>query len=186
MRCKLPAARTTNGLRAELPFYLQRHTGSGAAPAMQHPQWPSHWTALSELHFTAVRSSNPRSEGRYITRLRPYTHDEDGDLVVPRRGASPGGALKDEDPARESELEILIQHAGETLMADVGLQLWAGSLILAEYLFAHPEVVKSRVVLELGAGVALPSMFAARAGARKVFATDYAVEIYPTVLTRYD
>lgn len=148
--------------------------GGGVACArllrMEQPLWPSHWTALSELHFAVVRADTKSTDGRFITRLCPYTHDEDGDMIVPRRGDSAQAA--DEDVS-----QILLLHAGETSMAQVGLQLWSGALVLTEYILAQPALFNSRVVLELGAGLALPSLCAAKAGARQVYATDYADDI---------
>ena len=43
----------------------------------------------------------------------------------------------------------------------VGLQLWRGAFLLAEYLWAHPKILESAHVLELGAGTGLTSLVAA-------------------------
>lgn len=141
--------------------------------------WPAHWTAISELHVSTDRSRVAATpDGRFITTLRSYVHDDDGDLVLPRRGAplpptphhaptAPAAASPDSDVIR-------LIHAGETDMESVGLQLWAGALVLSEFIMANEQHFANSVVLELGAGLALPSLCAARAGARRVFATDYA------------
>lgn len=50
--------------------------------------------------------------------------------------------------------------------------LWPASEGLALYLAAHPEVVRGKRVLELGAGLGLPSLVAAHLGG-EVLATDF-------------
>ncbi|KXS12771.1 hypothetical protein M427DRAFT_59295 [Gonapodya prolifera JEL478] len=65
-----------------------------------------------------------------------------------------------------------------TTLENVGLQLWSGALLLADYLLARPELVREKTVLELGAGLGLPSIVAARfCGATRVTATDYGEEV---------
>ncbi|KAI6226178.1 GlcNAc kinase [Aphelenchoides fujianensis] len=50
---------------------------------------------------------------------------------------------------------------------------WPSASVLSSYLTEHPELVKERVVLEVGAGVAcLVSLTALKLGARRVFCTD--------------
>ena len=53
-----------------------------------------------------------------------------------------------------------------------GANLWKASRILARYLFEHPDQIRGRRVVELGCGLALPSLLAARLGAAAVAATD--------------
>lgn len=50
--------------------------------------------------------------------------------------------------------------------------LWPSSVALAIFLADHPELVKGKSVLELGAGLGLPSLVASHLGAN-VLATDY-------------
>jgi nicotinamide N-methyltransferase len=47
--------------------------------------------------------------------------------------------------------------------------LWNAGKILADYFDLHPELVKGKKILELGAAGALPSFTAASNGAEKVF-----------------
>ncbi|WP_084582133.1 class I SAM-dependent methyltransferase [Sphingomonas azotifigens] len=49
---------------------------------------------------------------------------------------------------------------------------WAGGLVLARYLLAHPEQVAGRRVFDLGAGSGLVGIAAARAGATRVVASE--------------
>ncbi|KAF9482842.1 hypothetical protein BDN70DRAFT_874423 [Pholiota conissans] len=51
--------------------------------------------------------------------------------------------------------------------------LWNAALALASFLDSNVDLFKGRCVLELGAGGALPSIVAAKLGARKVVVTDY-------------
>lgn len=142
--------------------------------------WPAHWTAISELHVATDRSRAAATpDGRFISTLRSSVHDDDGDLVLPRRGASPPPTAPHYAPTAPAAASpdsdvIRLIHAGETDMESVGLQLWAGALVLSEFIMANEQHFANSAVLELGAGLALPSLCAARAGARRVFATDYA------------
>ncbi|KAK0617124.1 hypothetical protein B0T14DRAFT_258636 [Immersiella caudata] len=51
--------------------------------------------------------------------------------------------------------------------------LWNGSRVVASHFESHPDLVKDRTVLELGAGAGLPSLVAGALGARKVVVTDF-------------
>uniref|UniRef100_A0A914VBF2 MAM domain-containing protein n=1 Tax=Plectus sambesii TaxID=2011161 RepID=A0A914VBF2_9BILA len=66
---------------------------------------------------------------------------------------------------------IVIEHATGTALDDVGLQVWIGSLLLADYLYNQPQSDHS-VILELGAGAGLTSIALATTR-RTVIATDY-------------
>jgi predicted nicotinamide N-methyase len=52
------------------------------------------------------------------------------------------------------------------------LQVWRGSLLLADLLLSRPQLVAARTIAELGAGCGLAGVAAARAGAGRVLATD--------------
>lgn len=49
---------------------------------------------------------------------------------------------------------------------------WAGGLALAKHIAAHPETVRGRRVLDLGAGSGIVAIAAAKAGATAVLAAD--------------
>lgn len=51
--------------------------------------------------------------------------------------------------------------------------LWNGAVIISQYFEEHPEEVKDRTVLEIGAAAGLPSLVAAVLGAKKVVVTDF-------------
>ncbi len=54
-------------------------------------------------------------------------------------------------------------------------QVWPAALALAEFLWQHPQYVQGKQVLELAAGLGLPSLVAAQY-AKKVCCTDYLPE----------
>ena len=51
-------------------------------------------------------------------------------------------------------------------------KLWPAALAMSDFIFAHPELVKNKKVLELAAGLGLPSFIAARY-ANEVCCSDY-------------
>ncbi|KAL3668694.1 hypothetical protein V7S43_005990 [Phytophthora oleae] len=53
-----------------------------------------------------------------------------------------------------------------------GTRLWTGSHFLSRYLWSHPELVKGKRVLELGAGTGICSIVSSKLGAVKCLATD--------------
>ena len=61
--------------------------------------------------------------------------------------------------------------------SDTGNRTWEASVRLMHYLFAKPELVRDKKILELGAGSGLLSIFCAVLGAQIVWATDGSVEI---------
>lgn len=54
-----------------------------------------------------------------------------------------------------------------------GQKLWCGSVSVIEYVLEHPDVVKGRTVIELGAGTGLLGMTCSRLGAKSVYLTDH-------------
>jgi methyltransferase-like protein 23 len=51
-------------------------------------------------------------------------------------------------------------------------KLWPAALAMSDFIYAHPELVKDKKVLELAAGLGLPSFVAARY-AKEVCCSDY-------------
>ena len=89
------------------------------------------------------------------------TVDRDGDLVVRRRG----------NDIEKPNCVIEIQHSEATEIRLVGLQVWRGALLLADFIFHKREEFKEMQLIELGAGVGLTSI-AASMFVRKVICTD--------------
>lgn len=84
--------------------------------------------------------------------------DSEGDLIVPRK------------PTFRT---IEIEHSKSTELNLVGLQMWRGSLLLADWLLTHGEKLpKDSTVLELGSGVGFASIVASIF--RPVLITDIA------------
>ena len=52
----------------------------------------------------------------------------------------------------------------------VGLQLWRGAFLLADFILANPDLFKDKIILELGSGVGLTSIIASSL-AKKVICT---------------
>lgn len=61
-----------------------------------------------------------------------------------------------------------------------GLYVWDSALILSELLCQLPHLVKGQCILELGCGVGLPGIVAAKLGAASVTLSD--ADIFPHVL----
>ena len=66
---------------------------------------------------------------------------------------------------------IMLEHSLSSSVDLVGLQLWRGALLLADFILAHPDIFKNRNILELAAGTGLTSVIAAIFG-RQVTVTD--------------
>ena len=64
-----------------------------------------------------------------------------------------------------------------TTLDAVGLQVWSGSLLMADYLLCQRERLQDSLVLELGAGTGLVSLTAALT-AQCVFCTGVCVAVY--------
>eukprot|EP00484_Ammonia_sp_Unknown_P009983 CAMPEP_0197058272 /NCGR_PEP_ID=MMETSP1384-20130603/105818_1 /TAXON_ID=29189 /ORGANISM="Ammonia sp." /LENGTH=272 /DNA_ID=CAMNT_0042492957 /DNA_START=21 /DNA_END=839 /DNA_ORIENTATION=- len=58
--------------------------------------------------------------------------------------------------------------------------VWPSAILMAEYLYANPNIVVSETILELGAGCGLPSFLCCKLGANQVFGSD--ATKYPNVL----
>ncbi|XP_029039794.1 methyltransferase-like protein 22 [Osmia bicornis bicornis] len=77
----------------------------------------------------------------------------------------------DIDVNRQQKGKLGIEHYISTELQHVGLQVWRGALLLADYILSNPDLFKDKVVLELGAGVGLTSIVASFL-AKEVICTD--------------
>ncbi|GAQ79625.1 hypothetical protein KFL_000340280 [Klebsormidium nitens] len=112
--------------------------------------------------------------------LTAVATDETGDLVVPReRKRLEASEVEDTGSNR-----VLIHHSLATSLPDVGLQVWRGALLLADYIL-HQEATtgcfRGVTALELGAGTGLAGIIMARS-ARKVYVTDRGENVLDTCL----
>uniref|UniRef100_A0A1B0A6I7 Methyltransferase-like protein 22 n=1 Tax=Glossina pallidipes TaxID=7398 RepID=A0A1B0A6I7_GLOPL len=122
-----------------------------------------------ETNFQPIKSTN----GKVISKFQfRYPSDEttpsnicplldkDGDIVVKRRNR------------QNFDLGIIeIEHSEATELRLVGLQVWRGALLLADFCFHKRHEFVNKQILELGAGVGLTSI-AAAIYVPKVFCTD--------------
>jgi predicted nicotinamide N-methyase len=72
------------------------------------------------------------------------------------------------------------QQAGSTSPFPYWTQVWPSALAMAEFLLKHPEYVKEKEILELAAGLGLPSLAIADK-AKKVCCSDYLPEAVETM-----
>lgn len=82
--------------------------------------------------------------------------DKDGDLIVERKRR---GVIK-------------IAHQDATELSLVGLQVWRGALLLADFLFHNRRKFAKERILELGSGVGLTSIAAAIHSETEIICTD--------------
>ncbi|XP_034047121.1 methyltransferase-like protein 23 [Thalassophryne amazonica] len=60
----------------------------------------------------------------------------------------------------------------EVLDPQYGMYVWPCAVVLAQYLWTHREELKGKTVLELGAGVSLPGVVAAKCGAKVILSDN--------------
>lgn len=73
---------------------------------------------------------------------------------------------------RKRRGSIEIEHQKSTNLTLVGLQVWRGALILADFLFDNRHKFANRNIFEMGSGVGLSSIAAAIHSERNVCCTD--------------
>ncbi|CAH0550284.1 unnamed protein product [Brassicogethes aeneus] len=103
--------------------------------------------------------NNDNIVSRFVFTLKPEKTepDEDGDLQVTRR--------------KSVEKCIEIEHSKSTVLKLVGLQIWRGAFLLADWLIECADnFPKDCIILELAAGVGLTSVIASMYA--KVYSTD--------------
>ena len=113
---------------------------------MAHPQQNDDDAILSDIHV-----GSETGDTLYALRYRTAgsATDADGDLDPPRRRT------------------LLVEHARATPLADVGLQVWRGALVVCDWLLAEDAARPWRgaTIAELGGGVGAVSCLAAALGA---------------------
>ncbi|XP_044250528.1 methyltransferase-like protein 22 [Drosophila takahashii] len=124
------------------------------------------FTVTSEI-YGENNYQTTRDGGKVVSRFRfvypdseaklaRITTDKDGDLEVarPRRGV------------------IELEHSEATELRLVGLQVWRGALLLADYLFSKKDEFSGKTLMELGAGVGLTSIAAGIHNPGRIYCTD--------------
>lgn len=87
--------------------------------------------------------------------IRAIKYDQDDDL----------------DIDRNVENILYIEHNVSTELQMVGLQVWRGALLLADYILSNPDLFKGKIIMELGSGVGLTSIVASFL-AKEIICTD--------------
>lgn len=60
----------------------------------------------------------------------------------------------------KKNLLLILEHSISTELQLVGLQVWRGAFLLADYIFDNPKIFKNKNIIELGSGVGLTSIVA--------------------------
>ena len=88
----------------------------------------------------------------------------------------PAAAARLFPPTPAGKELLRITHNMATPLHAVGLQIWRGALLLADYVLARLSGMRGCVALELGAGNGVAGLVLAAQGAHRVFLTDTAVK----------
>lgn len=95
--------------------------------------------------------------------------------------------LSDEQTDKSHEKYVLwYQLQRTTDVFNVGNQLWAGGLLLMDYLLSQQLDLSTTGVIELGCGAGLASMLAAQLGAPCVIATDVGTSLLTSATESLD
>nr|KAF7410908.1 hypothetical protein H0235_013515 [Vespula pensylvanica] len=89
------------------------------------------------------------------SKIKAIEYDEDDDLNIDR----------------DEESVLYIEHSVSTELQMVGLQVWRGALLLADYILSNPDLFKEKIIMELGSGVGLTSIIASFL-AKEIICTD--------------
>jgi len=84
----------------------------------------------------------------------PLKQIEDDDTTVVERRPRKCPRSELAKPGIERFMLTLV-HAGGTHLESVGRQLWRASLLLSEFVLSRPELVRGRIVIELGCGIGM-------------------------------
>lgn len=97
-----------------------------------------------------VDSRNVVSKFSFVYPIPPPEYDSDGDLVVKRKSELTKRGI------------VEIEHSKRTELSLVGLQVWRGALLLADWILYNGEqlVKRNSKILELGSGTGLTSIVA--------------------------
>ncbi|XP_075160511.1 methyltransferase-like protein 22 [Haematobia irritans] len=121
------------------------------------------YTVTSEIYketnFKPIKGKDGKVTSKFEFKYPEIHKDKDGDYEVTRKG----------EPHNCGVIEL--QHSDATEIKLVGLQVWRGALLLADYIFHKRQDFKDKQLLELGAGVGLTSL-AAAFYVKKVVCTD--------------
>uniref|UniRef100_A0A8C8Z162 Histone-arginine methyltransferase METTL23 n=2 Tax=Lemuridae TaxID=9445 RepID=A0A8C8Z162_PROSS len=73
-----------------------------------------------------------------------------------------------EEPGPGAQGAVLEVHVPQVLHLQYGMYVWPCAVVLAQYLWFHRRSLPGKAVLEIGAGVSLPGILAAKCGAEVI------------------
>ncbi|MEP6846043.1 MAG: methyltransferase [Panacibacter sp.] len=79
------------------------------------------------------------------------------------------------DAKEVQEMYLQQKMVNDTTMFPFWSKIWPAAYAMAEFVLTHPYYIKNKKILELGAGLSLPSLVAAKYAA-SVCCSDYATE----------
>ncbi|KAJ8037399.1 Methyltransferase-like protein 23 [Holothuria leucospilota] len=92
--------------------------------------------------------------------------------IQPARMASVRRFKFDTSDLHEKNQKSLIISIPEVLDPSYGMYVWPSAVVLAQYVSIHREEIKSKRILEVGAGTSLPGVVAAKLGASVTLTDD--------------
>lgn len=101
--------------------------------------------------------------------------DSDGDFDRLGGGGGSGSSFNGKQQTTSDVVVdrcvLRIEHAMDTPLSRVGLQMWRASFFLCDYVLNNLDLIRDKIVVDLGTGLGLTSFVTAEY-ARLVFATD--------------
>ena len=153
--------------------YADEATEAGAAARLE--------AALASLSLAAPDASSPDACARQthaslrdaLEAARAACADASGVVASVRELAFGLSAPPSSDRGSRNDDVVRVRVRELALGRGVGAKLWRAASMLSDVLFADPAFVRGQSVLELGAGVGLCGLLAAKLGAKTVALTDF-------------
>ncbi|XP_017843354.2 methyltransferase-like protein 22 [Drosophila busckii] len=117
-----------------------------------------------ETNYQPVRTENGNGNVLSKFRFRYPNEENNGVPIIDKDG--------DLDVSRPQRGVIELEHSDATELSLVGLQVWRGALLLADFLFHQRREMANKSIMELGAGVGLTSIAAAIHNKGHIYCTD--------------
>ena len=153
--------------------YADEATEAGAAARLE--------AALASLSLAAPDASSPDARARQthaslrdaLEAARAACADASGVVASVRELAFGLSVPPRSDRGSRNDDVVRVRVRELALGRGVGAKLWRAASMLSDVLFADPAFVRGQSVLELGAGVGLCGLLAAKLGAKTVALTDF-------------
>ena len=167
------AGRSLAGKVASDRVYADEATEAGAAARLE--------AALASLSLAAPDATPPDARARQtyaslrdaLEAARAACADASGVVASVRELAFGLSAPPSSDRGSRNDDVVRVRVRELALGRGVGAKLWRAASMLSDVLFADPAFVRGQSVLELGAGVGLCGLLAAKLGAKTVALTDF-------------